>query len=93
MAQRPRASALSECIAAIAALDQPAGVVAEKVRGLLPSGGIKDVLSGTFMGHARVGIVHAAANGTAALLYGLSLAARSTCTPSSPTGCHPAPRR
>jgi len=141
MAQRPRASALSERIAAIAALDQPAGVIAEKIRAILPSGGgIKDVLSGTFMGHAlhplmtdlpigawtsatmldlvggkasrpaaqklvgiglaaaaptawtgwsdwadsepgndpvrRLGIVHAAANGTAALLYGLSLAAR-----------------
>jgi nitrite reductase/ring-hydroxylating ferredoxin subunit/uncharacterized membrane protein len=53
MAQRPRASALSERIAAIAALDAPAALVAKKVRGLLPSGGgIKDVLSGVPLGHA-----------------------------------------
>lgn len=138
---RPLAHALSERIAAIATLDEPASLIAGKIRDLLPDGGgIKDVLSGTSIGHAlhplltdvpigawtsatlldlvggkasrpaaqrlvgiglaaaaptawtgwsdwadsepdsdavrRIGIVHAAANGTAALLYGLSLAAR-----------------
>ncbi len=142
MAQRPLASALSErIVASTAALDGPASAIAKKIRDLLPDGGgIKDVMSGTFLGHAlhplltdvpigawtsatildlvggessrpaaqklvgiglaaaaptawtgwsdwadtepgndpvrRLGIVHAAANGTAALLYGLSLAAR-----------------
>lgn len=142
MAERPRAHALSErIVAATAALDGPASVIAKKIRGILPSGGgVKDVVSGVFLGHAlhplmtdlpigawtsatildlvggessrpaaqklvgiglaaaaptawtgwtdwadtepgndpvrRLGIVHAAANGTAALLYGLSLAAR-----------------
>ncbi len=141
MAERPRAHALSERIAAIAALDEPAATIAKKIRDVMPAGGgIKDVLSGVQLGHAlhplmtdlpigawtsatildlvggessrpaaqklvgiglaaaaptawtgwsdwadtepgnptvrRLGIVHAAANGTAALLYGLSLAAR-----------------
>lgn len=141
MPERPRAHALSERIAAIAALDEPAATLAKKIRDLLPSGGgVKDVLSGVPLGHAlhplmtdlpigawtsatlldlvggessrpaaqrlvgiglaaaaptaltgwtdwadsepgndtvrRLGIVHAVANGTAALLYGLSLAAR-----------------
>ncbi|MEA2194401.1 MAG: hypothetical protein QOG42_835, partial [Solirubrobacteraceae bacterium] len=142
MAERPRAHALSErIVASTAALDGPASALAKQIRGLVPSGGgIKDVMSGTFLGHAlhplltdvpigawtsatildlvggeasrpaaqklvgiglaaaaptawtgwsdwadtepgndpvrRLGIVHAAANGTAALLYGLSLAAR-----------------
>lgn len=139
--QRPLAHALSERIAAIDALDGPAAAIGAKIRDLLPDGGgVKDVLSGTPIGHAlhplltdvpigawtsatlldlvggkasrpaaqklvgiglaaaapaawtgwsdwadsepgsdavrRIGIVHAAANGTAALLYGLSLAAR-----------------
>lgn len=142
MAERPRAHALGErIVAASAALDGPASVIAKKVRGLLPSGGgVKDVLSGVPLGHAvhplmtdlpigawtsatmldlvggkasrpaaqklvgiglaaaaptamtgwtdwadtepgnetvrRLGIVHAAANVSAALMYGLSLAAR-----------------
>jgi nitrite reductase/ring-hydroxylating ferredoxin subunit/uncharacterized membrane protein len=132
---------LSERIASIKALDRPAKVIGKQVRGLMPAGGgVKDVLSGTWMGHAlhplmtdipigtwtsatlldlfggrasrpaaqrligvglaaaaptawtgwsdwadsepgddavrRIGLVHAAANGTAALLYGASLAAR-----------------
>ena len=47
MAERPRAHALSERIAASsAALDGPASVIAKKIRGILPSGGgIKDVLA------------------------------------------------
>jgi nitrite reductase/ring-hydroxylating ferredoxin subunit/uncharacterized membrane protein len=141
MAQRPRASALSERIAAIAALDAPGSFIAKQIRGIMPSGGgIKDIFSGVALGHAlhplmtdlpigawtsatmldlvggkasrpaaqklvgiglaaaaptawtgwtdwadtepgndpvrRLGLVHAAANGTAALFYGLSLAAR-----------------
>jgi nitrite reductase/ring-hydroxylating ferredoxin subunit/uncharacterized membrane protein len=53
MAQRPRASALSERIAAIAALDAPASAIAKQFRTMLPSGGgIKDVLSGVPLGHA-----------------------------------------
>ena len=141
MAQRPRASALSERIAAIAALDGPGSVIAKKIRDLLPAGGgVKDLISGVALGHAlhplmtdlpigawtsatlldlvggessrpaaqklvgiglaaaaptawtgwsdwadsepgndpvrRLGLVHAAANGTAAVFYGLSLAAR-----------------
>jgi nitrite reductase/ring-hydroxylating ferredoxin subunit/uncharacterized membrane protein len=142
MAERPRAHALSErIVAATAALDGPASVIAKKIRGIQPSGGgVKDVASGVFLGHAlhplmtdlpigawtsatildlvggessrpaaqklvgiglaaaaptawtgwtdwgdtepgndpvrRLGIVHAAANSTAALFYGLSLATR-----------------
>lgn len=142
MAERPRAHALSErIVASSAALDGAGSVIAEKIRGIMPSGGgVKDVLSGVFLGHTlhplltdvpigawtsatildlvggassrpaaqklvgiglaaaaptawtgwtdwadtepgnptvrRLGLVHAAANGTAALMYGLSLAAR-----------------
>jgi nitrite reductase/ring-hydroxylating ferredoxin subunit/uncharacterized membrane protein len=142
MAERPRAHALSErLVAATAALDGPGGVIAKKIRGILPSGGgIKDVLSGVQIGHAlhplltdvpigawtsatildlaggeasrpaaqklvgvglaaaaptfvtgwtdwadsepgndtvrRLGIVHAVSNGTAAILYAMSYAAR-----------------
>ena len=142
MAQRPRAHALSErIVASSAALDGAGSVIAKKIRDIMPAGGgVKDVFSGVFMGHAlhplltdvpigawtsatildlvggessrpaaqklvgiglaaaaptawtgwtdwadtepgnptvrRLGLVHAAANGTAALMYGLSLAAR-----------------
>ncbi|MDP1846403.1 MAG: Rieske (2Fe-2S) protein [Solirubrobacteraceae bacterium] len=142
MAERPRAHALSErIVASSAALDGAGSVIAKKIRGIMPAGGgVKDVLSGVFLGHAlhplltdvpigawtsatildlvggessrpaaqklvgiglaaaaptawtgwtdwadtepgnptvrRLGLVHAAANGTAALMYGLSLAAR-----------------
>jgi hypothetical protein len=37
--QRPLAHALGERIAAIAALDQPASLIAGKIRDLLPDGG------------------------------------------------------
>ncbi|MDP2712399.1 MAG: hypothetical protein Q8O56_14390 [Solirubrobacteraceae bacterium] len=141
MAARPRAHALSERIAAIGALDEPASALAARIRDALPEGGgLKDALSGSWLGHAlhpmltdvpigawtsatmldliggrasrpaaqklvgiglaaaaptawtgwsdwadsepgddavrRIGIVHAAANGSAALLYGASLLAR-----------------
>jgi nitrite reductase/ring-hydroxylating ferredoxin subunit/uncharacterized membrane protein len=140
MAQR-RAHALSERIGAIEALDGPAQAIGKQIRTMLPAGGgVKDVLSGTWMGHPlhplmtdipigawtsatlldlvggragrpaatrligvglaaagptawtgwadwadtepgndqvrRVGMVHAIANGTAALLYGVSYVAR-----------------
>jgi nitrite reductase/ring-hydroxylating ferredoxin subunit/uncharacterized membrane protein len=53
MAQRPRAHALSERIASIAALDAPGSAIAKQIRGLLPAGGgVKDVLSGVPIGHA-----------------------------------------
>lgn len=45
--------ALSERIGAIEALDGPATAIGGLIRGLLPSGGgVKDVLSGTWIGHA-----------------------------------------
>jgi nitrite reductase/ring-hydroxylating ferredoxin subunit/uncharacterized membrane protein len=45
--------ALSEQIGAVEALDAPAKAIAKQIRNLLPAGGgIKDVLSGTWMGHA-----------------------------------------
>jgi nitrite reductase/ring-hydroxylating ferredoxin subunit/uncharacterized membrane protein len=45
--------ALSERIGAIEALDAPAQAIAKQIRNLLPEGGgVKDVLSGTWMGHA-----------------------------------------
>ncbi len=51
--RRPLAHALSERIAAIEALDAPARAIADQIRRLLPSGGgVKDVLSGTSIGHA-----------------------------------------
>jgi nitrite reductase/ring-hydroxylating ferredoxin subunit/uncharacterized membrane protein len=45
--------AISEQIGAIEALDVPAKAIGKQVRRLLPAGGgIKDVVSGTWMGHA-----------------------------------------
>jgi nitrite reductase/ring-hydroxylating ferredoxin subunit/uncharacterized membrane protein len=137
---RPRAHELSKKIGALDALDGPAKTIGKKVRGLLPPGPVKDVISGVPIGHAlhplltdvpigtwtsatlldlvggrsgrpaarrliglgvlaaaptaltgwsdwadsevgddevrRIGIVHATANGSAALLYGASLLAR-----------------
>jgi nitrite reductase/ring-hydroxylating ferredoxin subunit/uncharacterized membrane protein len=49
---RPRAHEISERIGAIEALDGPAGPIASKVRELIPAGPVKDVLSGTPIGHA-----------------------------------------
>jgi nitrite reductase/ring-hydroxylating ferredoxin subunit/uncharacterized membrane protein len=44
--------ALSERIGAIEALDAPAKAIAKQIRNLLPDGGgVKDVLSGTWIGH------------------------------------------
>jgi len=50
---RPLPHALSERIGAIDALDAPAKAIAKQIRNLLPDGGgVKDVVSGTWIGHA-----------------------------------------
>ncbi|MBW3652534.1 MAG: Rieske (2Fe-2S) protein [Actinobacteria bacterium] len=50
---RPRAYTLPERIGAIAALDAPGKAIGKQVRSLFPSGGgVKDVLSGTWLGHS-----------------------------------------
>src|SRR5829696_10074114 len=138
--RKPLASELADRLAELEPLDSVAEPLAKKVRDLLPGGPVKDILSGTFLGHAlhpllqlaplgtwtsavildlvggedgessadlligtgllatvptvvtgwsdyadttvasdrvrRIGIVHAAANGTAALLFAGSLRAR-----------------
>jgi nitrite reductase/ring-hydroxylating ferredoxin subunit/uncharacterized membrane protein len=51
-ATRPRLHHLAERVASAAALDGPAEAVAEKVRGVIPRGPVKDTLSGTQLGHA-----------------------------------------
>ncbi|HEV2784820.1 MAG TPA: Rieske (2Fe-2S) protein [Solirubrobacteraceae bacterium] len=49
----PRPHALSERIAAIEAFDAPGKAIAQWIRDVLPAGGgVKDVISGTWMGHA-----------------------------------------
>jgi len=50
--RRPVASHLAERLAALEQLDAPASTVAKKVRELIPSGPVKDALSGTWLGHA-----------------------------------------
>ena len=47
----PLAHALSDRIASLSALDVPGRAIARQVRKLLPAGAVKDLLSGTFMGH------------------------------------------
>src|SRR3954467_11734986 len=51
-APRPRLHHLAERVASAAALDGPAEAVAEKIRGAIPRGPVKDALSGTQLGHA-----------------------------------------
>jgi nitrite reductase/ring-hydroxylating ferredoxin subunit/uncharacterized membrane protein len=51
-ATRPRLHHLAERVASAAALDGPAEAVAEKIRGAIPRGPVKDALSGTPLGHA-----------------------------------------
>src|SRR3954466_6601529 len=51
-ATRPRLHHLAERVASAAALDGPAEAVAEKIRGAIPRGPVKDALSGTQLGHA-----------------------------------------
>jgi nitrite reductase/ring-hydroxylating ferredoxin subunit/uncharacterized membrane protein len=52
MAEKPRAHALSERIAAIGALDAPAKFIGKQLRNLVPPGAVKDALSGVWLGHA-----------------------------------------
>jgi nitrite reductase/ring-hydroxylating ferredoxin subunit/uncharacterized membrane protein len=53
MTTRPLPHALSERIGAIEALDAPGKAIGKQIRNLLPAGGgVKDILSGTWMGHA-----------------------------------------
>lgn len=50
---RPLPRALSERIGAVEALDPPAQAIGRQIRGLLPAGGgVKDLISGTWVGHA-----------------------------------------
>jgi nitrite reductase/ring-hydroxylating ferredoxin subunit/uncharacterized membrane protein len=51
-AARPRLHHLVERIGAVSGLDEPAEAVAGWVRGAIPKGPVKDVLSGTPLGHA-----------------------------------------
>src|SRR3954462_4689053 len=51
-ATRPRLHHLAERVASAAALDGPAEAVAEKIRGAIPRGPVKDALSGTQLGQA-----------------------------------------
>ena len=52
MDRQPRAHALSERVASLSALDAPARAVAKKLRSALPAGGgLKDLISGTWLGH------------------------------------------
>ncbi|MGH2840297.1 MAG: DUF2231 domain-containing protein, partial [Solirubrobacteraceae bacterium] len=50
--RRPAAHALSERIASLDVLDAPGKTIARQVRKLLPGGTVKDLLSGSWMGHA-----------------------------------------
>ena len=47
----PLAHAISERIASLGVLDAPGRAIARQVRKLLPAGTVKDLLSGTFIGH------------------------------------------
>ncbi len=49
---RPRLHALAERVGRLEGLDGPAEAVARKVRGALDPGPVKDVISGTWLGHA-----------------------------------------
>ena len=50
---RPLPHAISERIGALDALDAPAKAIAKQIRAMLPAGGgVKDVMTGTWMGHA-----------------------------------------
>jgi len=65
MAERkPRASELADQIAELEPLDSVAEPIASKVRDLLPGGAVKDVLSGTWLGHALHPVMQLAPLGT-----------------------------
>jgi nitrite reductase/ring-hydroxylating ferredoxin subunit/uncharacterized membrane protein len=51
-AERPRLHRLAERVGELTALDGPAEAVAKRIRGAIPRGPVKDLLSGTPLGHA-----------------------------------------
>lgn len=52
VARSPRAHVIIDRIGSLSALDKPAGAIAKKIRSTLKPGPLKDVLSGTWLGHA-----------------------------------------
>ena len=62
--RKPRASELADQIAELEPLDSVAEPIASKVRDLVPGGPVKDVLSGTWLGHALHPVMQLAPLGT-----------------------------
>src|SRR5687768_14657019 len=62
--RKPRASELADQIAELEPLDSVAEPIASKVRDLIPGGPVKDVLSGTWLGHALHPVMQLAPLGT-----------------------------
>jgi nitrite reductase/ring-hydroxylating ferredoxin subunit/uncharacterized membrane protein len=62
--RKPRASELADRLAELEPLDSVAEPLAKQVRNLLPGGAVKDVLSGTFLGHALHPVMQLAPLGT-----------------------------
>jgi len=62
--RKPLASELADRLAELEPLDSVAEPLAKKVRDLLPGGPVKDVLSGTFLGHALHPLLQLAPLGT-----------------------------
>src|SRR5215218_1977978 len=62
--QKPRASELADSIAGLEPLDSAAEPIASMVRELIPGGPVKDVLSGTWLGHALHPVMQLAPLGT-----------------------------
>jgi len=62
--RKPRASELADRLAELEPLDGVAEPLAKQVRNLLPGGAVKDILSGTFLGHALHPLLQLAPLGT-----------------------------
>src|SRR3954449_9621823 len=62
--RKPKASELADRLAELEPLDSVAEPLAKQVRNLLPGGAVKDVLSGTFLGHALHPMLQLAPLGT-----------------------------
>ena len=62
--RKPLASELADRLAELEPLDSVAEPLAKKVRDLLPGGTVKDILSGTFLGHALHPLLQLAPLGT-----------------------------
>jgi len=62
--RKPRASELADQIAELEPLDSVAEPIASTVRDLIPGGPVKDVLSGTWLGHALHPVMQLAPLGT-----------------------------